>query len=67
MITREFIIKGRPNKGKMEIKGMKGSDIKSKHLYICFPQADKSPPLMLDWCIIIQTSIKYMRPESPVY
>lgn len=47
--------------------GMKSSDIKSKHLYVCFSQADKSPSLMLDWRSIFQISIKYLKPESPVY
>lgn len=41
--------------------GMKGSDTKSKHLYICFPQADKSPSLMLDWCSIFKTSIHILK------
>lgn len=36
---------------------IKGSGIKSKHLYICFPQTDKRPSLMLDWQPIFQSSI----------
>lgn len=34
---------------------IKGSGIKSKRLYICFPQTDKRSFLMLDWWSIFQS------------
>lgn len=36
---------------------IKGSGIKSKHLYICFLQTEKWPFIMLDWWSLFQPSI----------
>lgn len=66
-MIKNFRIKRNYAKSKIEMTVIKGSGIKSKHFYICFPQTDERPFFIVGLAVYLSIISPPIKPEPPIY